>query len=211
MYVQTHYISVSIYSNHTSRKLSISAGAHMNQSIKRRYLNNYHVLENLSIDIESAHIDYAECYIERHGCEACSGPCTSRFSGEVHDPDVGELNPVKSFSSILLSISNECNLRILKSFSGQGNYLYHCWHRRKLHWLLMATCALSLIIKRQSYPEPILLVSASLHKQPLNTFAGLFLLLKQEQQAEVEEKVNFMNFKHIFSLFYIFFWAVSEL
>ncbi len=63
----------------------------------------------------------------------------------------------------------------------------------------MATCALSLIIKRQSYPEPVLLVSASLHKQPLNTFAGLFLLLKQEQQAEVEEKVNFMNFKHIFS------------
>ncbi len=126
MYVQTHYISVSIYSNHTSRKLSISAGAHMNQSIKRRYLNNYHVLENLSIDIESAHIDYAECYIERQGCEACSGPCTSRFSGEVHDPDMGELNPVKSFSSILLSISNECNLRILKSFSGQGNYLYHC-------------------------------------------------------------------------------------
>ncbi len=75
----------------------------------------------------------------------------------------------------------------------------------------MATCTLSLIIKRQSYPEPVLLVSASLRKQPLNTFAGLFLLLKQEQQAEVEEKVNFMNFKHIFSLFYIFFWEVSEL
>ncbi len=69
----------------------------------------------------------------------------------------------------------------------------------------MATCALSLIIKRQSYPEPVLLVSASLHKQPLNTFAGLFLLLKQEQQAEVEEKVDFMNFKHVFSLSYIFF------
>ncbi len=69
----------------------------------------------------------------------------------------------------------------------------------------MATCALSLIIKRQSYPEPVLLVSASLRKQPLNTFAGLFLLLKQEQQAEVEEKVNFMNVKHVFSLSYIFF------
>lgn len=81
-----------------SRKLSISAGAHMNQSIKLWYLNNYHVLENLSIDIESSNIDYAEHYIERQGCEACSGPCTSQFSGEVHDPDVGELNPVKSFA-----------------------------------------------------------------------------------------------------------------
>lgn len=114
-----------------SRKLSISAGAHMNQSIKLWYLNNYHVLENLSIDTESSNIDYAEHYIERQGCKACSGPCTSRFSGEVHDPDVGELNPVKSFCSLLLSISNECNLRIHKNFLGRGNYLHDCWHRLK--------------------------------------------------------------------------------
>lgn len=174
-----------------SRKLSIPAGAHMNQSIKLWYLNNYHVLENLSIDIQSGNIDYAEHYIERQGCKACSGPCTSRFSGEVHDPDVGELNLVKSFCSLLLSISNECNWRILKNFLGWGNYLHDCWHRLKLHWLLMVTWVLSTIIKRQSYPKPFL-VSTILHEQPLNTFAGLFLL-NQEKQA-VKKKVHFMKF-----------------
>lgn len=69
------------------------------------------------------------------------------------------------------------------NFLGRGNYFHDCWHRLKLHWLLMVTWALSTIIKRQSYPKPLLLVvSTSLHKQPLNTFAGLFLL-NQEQHA----------------------------
>lgn len=71
----------------------------------------------------------------------------------------------------------------------------------------MVTPTLSSIIKHQSYPEPVLLVSTSLHKKPLNTFAGLFQL-NQEQHSEVEEKVNVMNF---FFYFPTSFWEVSEL
>lgn len=51
------------------------------KSIKLWYLNNYHVLEKLCMDIESGGIDYAERYIERQGMKRVQGRVQSRSLG----------------------------------------------------------------------------------------------------------------------------------